>query len=55
MCECWRSGCEQGAEVGFEALLGDDLGGVELRALKDVFFQLLYPGEYGGRMLGWET
>ena len=40
----------QGVEIGFEALLGEELGREELRALRDVFFQLLYRPEFGGRM-----
>lgn len=37
-------------EKGFVELLKDELGGKELRALKDVFFNSLYRMEFGGRM-----
>lgn len=44
----------QGAEVGFDGLLEDMLGGEELLKLKDGFFQHLYRSEFGGRMHGGE-
>ena len=47
MLEIWM---RQGVEIGFEALLGEELGRDELRALRDVFFQLLYRPEVGDRM-----
>ena len=40
----------QGVEMGFDALLGEELGHDELRGLKDVFFRLLYRPEFGDRM-----
>ena len=40
----------QGVEIGFDALLGEELGRDELRALRDVFFQLLYRPEFGDRI-----
>lgn len=49
MLEVWM---RQGAGMGFDALLQNELCGEELRALKDMFFQLLYPGEFGGRIRG---
>ena len=47
--EIWM---RHGAEIGFDELLKDELGGEELRALKEVFFQFLYRLEIGGRMRG---
>ena len=47
MLEIWM---RQGVEIGFDALLGEELGGDELQALRDVFFQLLYRPEFGDRM-----
>lgn len=47
MLEIWM---RQGVEIGFDALLGEELGREELRALRDVFFQLLYRAEFGGRI-----
>lgn len=45
--ELWM---RQGVEKRFDALLNDKLGREEMQALKDVFFQHLYPSEFGGRM-----
>ena len=47
MLEIWM---RQGVELGFDALLGEELGRDELRALKDVIFQLLYRPEFGDRI-----
>ena len=49
--EQWRELCMRlGVEVGFDELLKEDLGGEELQALKDVFFQFLYRLDLGTRM-----
>ena len=45
--EIWM---RQGVEIGFDALLGEELGREELRALKNVFFHLLYRPEFGDRI-----
>ena len=45
--ELWM---RRGMETRFDELLGDELGGEELRGLKDVFFQSLYRSEFGGRI-----
>ena len=36
--------------MGFDELLKDELGGDELRALKDIFFRLLYRSDLGDRV-----
>lgn len=46
----WEIWMRQGAEIGFDLLLKDELGGEELHALKDVFFQHLCRSEFGGRI-----
>ena len=51
--EQWLELCMRlGVEVGFDELLNDELGGEELQALKDVFFQFLYRLGLGKRMRG---
>lgn len=37
-------------EMRFDELLKDELGGEELRALKDVFFRLIYRSDLGSRV-----
>ena len=49
--EQWLELCMRlGVEVGFDELVKDELGGEELQALKDVFFQFLYRLGLGTRM-----
>lgn len=40
----------QDIEMGFDELLKDGLGREELRALKDVFFRLIYRSDLGSRI-----
>lgn len=37
-------------EMRFDELLKNELGGEELRALKDVFFRLIYRSDLGSRV-----
>lgn len=43
-------GLRQVIEMDFNELLKDELGGKELRALKDVFFRLMYRSDLGSRV-----
>ena len=47
MLEIWM---RKGVEIGFDTLLGKKLGREELRALRAVFFQLLYRADFGSRI-----